>query len=87
MNEWCNESYNKSDKEHLNAMTRNNLFNKETLYTYLTEIESIMDGQPLTTLGYDINDFEVLMPSHCLTGTANPNLLICPVEKLGDITN
>ena len=29
----------------------------------------------------DINDFETLTPNHFVTGTANPNLLICPVKK------
>ena len=27
------------------------------------------------------------MPNHFLTGTANPNLLICPVEKPGETVN
>ena len=31
-------------KKHLNTMTRNHLFNDETLRTYLTEIESIING-------------------------------------------
>ena len=45
-------------------MTRNHLFNDETLCTYLTEIESIINGWPLTHLSDDINDFEVLTPNH-----------------------
>ena len=35
----------------------------------------------------DINDFDVLTPNHFLTWTANPNLMICPVEKPDDIAN
>ena len=77
----------KITKKHLNTITRNNLFNEETLYTYLTEIESIINGWTLTPLSDDINDFEALTPNHFLAGTANPNLLICPVEKRGGITN
>ena len=57
------------------------------MHTYLTEIESIINGRPLTPLSDDINNFEALKPNNFLTGTANPNLLICPVEKPGDIVN
>ena len=35
-------------KKHLNTITRNRLFNEETLHTYLTEIESIINGRSLT---------------------------------------
>ena len=85
---WMNgamEAIVKITKKHLNTITRNHLFNEETLYTYLTEIESIINGRPLTLLSDEINDFEALTPNHFLTGTGNPNLLICPVEKPGDI--
>ena len=42
------EAVVKITKKHLNTITRNHLFNEETLYTYLTEIESIIIGQPST---------------------------------------
>ena len=77
----------KITKKHLNTITRNHLFNEETLYTYLTEIESIINGLPLTSLSDDINDFEELTPNQLLTGKASLNLLICPVEDHGDIAN
>ena len=54
----------KITKKHLNTITRNHLFNDETLCTYLTEIESIINGRPLTHLSDDINDFVVLTPNH-----------------------
>ena len=54
----------KITKKHLNTITRNHLFNDETLCTYLTEIESIINGRPLTHLSDDINYFEVLPPNH-----------------------
>ena len=48
MDEWCHGSYSKNNKKkHLDTVTRNHLFNKETLHTYLTQIESIINGQPL----------------------------------------
>ena len=37
------EAIVKITKKHLNTITRN-LFNKETLHTYLTEIEYIING-------------------------------------------
>ena len=77
----------KITKKHLNTITRNHLFNEETLYIYLPKIESIINGRPLTPLSNDINEFEALTSNHFLTGTANPNLLICPVEKTGGIAN
>ena len=81
------EAIVKITKKHLNTITRNHLFNEETLPTYFTEIESIINGRPLTSLSDDINDFEALTPNHLLTGTAHPNLLICFVETPGDIVN
>ena len=53
----------------------------------MTEIKSIINGRPLTSLSDDINNFETLTPNHFLTGTVNSNLLICPVEKPGCIAN
>ena len=81
------EAIVKITKKQLNTITRNHLFNEETLCTYLTDIESIINGRPLTPLSDDINNFDESMPNHFLTGTANPNLLRCPVKKPGDIAN
>ena len=81
------EAIVKITKEHLNTITRNHLFMEEKLHRYLTEIESIINGRPLTPLSDGINDFEAITPNYFLTGRANPNLLMCPVEKPGDIVN
>ena len=77
----------KITKTHLNTITRNHIFNRETLHTYLTEIQSIINGQTLTLLSDGISNFEALTPNNFLTGTANLNLLICPVKKPVDIVN
>ena len=50
------------------------MFTEETLVTVLREIESILNQQPLTAISNDCNDFEVLTPSHSLTGAYSPNL-------------
>ena len=42
------EAIVKITKKHLSTITRNHLFNEETLHTYLTEIESIINGRSLT---------------------------------------
>ena len=90
MDEWCHGSYTivKITNKYLNKYYyRNHHFNEEALHTYLAETEFIINGRPLTPLSDDINNFEALTPNHFLTGTANPNLLIFPVEKPGDICN
>ena len=76
------EAIVKRTKKHLNTITRNHLFNEETSHTYLFNIESIINGWPLNPLSDDIKDFGALTQNHFLTGTANQNLLIRPVEKL-----
>ena len=77
----------KITKKNLNTITRYNIFNKVTLYSYLTQIEPIINGRPLTALSDDLNHPEALAPNDFVTGTTNPNLLVCPAEKIGDITN
>ena len=60
VNPWMNgamETLVEITKKHLNTITRNHLFNEETLHTYFTEIESIINGRPLTPLSDDINNF------------------------------
>lgn len=87
---WTNgamEATVKTIKKHLNTIIRNHLFNEETLYTYLTDIESIINGRPLAPNSDDINDFEALTPNLFLIGTANPNSLVYPVKNPGDIVH
>ena len=83
VNPWMNnamEAIVKITRKHLNTITRNHLFNEETMQTYLTEIESLINGRPLTPFSDEINDFEALTPNHFLAGTANSNLLM-PCRK------
>ena len=86
--EWCHRSRHKNNKKKdLNIITTNHLFIEKRLYVYLIEIESIKKGPQLTPLRCDVNNFEVLTPNHVLTGTANPNLLMCPLNNMSDINN
>lgn len=64
----------KTTKKHLNTITKNHCLTKKYCTHYLTDIESTIA-------------FEAIAPNHCLIGTANANLLICPVQKPGDIAN
>ena len=73
-------------KKHLSTITTNYIFKDETFNTYSTDIESIINCRTLTALSDDINNVEVLTPNNFLTGTTNSNLLICSIEKSGDIT-
>ena len=68
------ESLIKSVKRALKAIVRDRLFTDEALYTFLCEIESILNHRPLTAVSDDINDYDSLTPNHYLTGTDTPNL-------------
>jgi len=68
------ESLIKSVKRALKAITHDRLFTDEALYTFLCEVESILNQRPITTVSDDINDFEVLTPNHFLLGYESYNL-------------
>ena len=47
--------------------------NDETLLTFMTEVESLMNGRPLTHVSTDYRDEEAIAPNHFLLGRGNPN--------------
>lgn len=57
------------------------MFTYEELYTYVTEIEAILNSRPMTPLPSDPNDLNALCPSHFIVG----DLLIGLPES--DLTN
>lgn len=57
----------------------------EVLYTAFTEIESLLNGRPLTHVSVDSEDPYPLTPNHFLLGRPNPNLpiaIVSPNERL-----
>jgi len=57
----------------LKAVTGKQCDNDETLLTFMAEVESLLNGHPLTHVTCDYRDEEALTPNHFLLGRANPN--------------
>ena len=70
------ESLIKSTKRALNVITKDRLFTHEVLYTFLCEVESILNNRPITAVSDDVNDndFETITPNHILIGESSPNV-------------
>ena len=67
------ESLVKSVKTRLKAIVKDHIFTNESLQTFLCEVESVLNGRPLTSIINDISDFEPLTPRQLLIGEASPN--------------
>ena len=67
------ESLVKSVKRSLKVITRDRVFTEESLYTFLCEVESVINNRPLTPTSDSISDFEALTPNHFLLGTKVTN--------------
>ena len=63
----------KSVKRTLKALTHDRLFTEEALHTFICEVESILNNQPITPSSDDINDYEALTPNHILFGHSSSN--------------
>ena len=68
------ESLIKTVKRSLKAITLDGIFTEETLYTFLCEIEFIVNQRRLTATSDDIRDYDVLTPNHFIIGETNANL-------------
>ena len=64
----------RSVKTALRAILSERVVEDYTLYTLLTEVESIINSRPLTPYSDDVNDLECLTPNHFLLGRRSPNL-------------
>ena len=76
---WMNgamEAIAKITKKVLKTVVRDSLFTEKILATYLTKIESVINGRALIPISDDVNDMEALTPNHFLLGRSNPNVNI-----------
>ena len=64
-----------SAKRALKAVVGKQRVNDETLLTFMAELESLMNGRPLTHASTDYRDEEALTPNHFLLGRGNANFL------------
>ena len=55
-----------SSKEMLSSLMRDHVLTDALLYTLLTEVENIVNRQPLTHISDDVDDFGVLTQNHIL---------------------
>jgi len=60
-------------KRVLNTIAEPSKMTDETLMTFLTEVERILNGRPLTPVSSDPRDFEALIPNHFLAGVTDPS--------------
>ena len=72
------ESLVKSVKRSLKVITRDRVFTEESLYTFLCEVESVINNRPLTTTSDSISYFEALTHNHFLLVTKVTNYALCP---------
>ena len=63
-----------SVKRAMRMVVGENILTDEVLHTLLTEVESMLNGRPLTYVSSDGRDPEPLTPNHLLLGCANANL-------------
>ena len=63
----------KSVKTVLKAIVKDRILTYEGLQTFLYEVESVLNGRPLTSINNDTSDIDLLTPNHLLIGEASPN--------------
>ena len=66
----------------LRSMIGERLLDDETLVTFLTEVEKIMNNRPITRVSDDINDLEALTPNHILLLRDNPSVAPGEFKKI-----
>lgn len=81
------ESGVKVIKTHIKKIVGARIMTLEFLYTFVCEIEGIMNSRPLTPMSSDPNDYEPLTPGHFLVGSAinsvlEPDVTRLPINRL-----
>ena len=65
----------RSVKRVVSAITKSSAsMTDETFITFLTEVERILNGRPLTPVSSDPRDLEALTPNHLLCGVADSSM-------------
>ena len=64
-------------------MISEQLVNEETLRTFLTEVEKVMNDRPLTKVSDDSEDLEALTPNHVLLLHRNPAWAPVEIDETG----
>ncbi|XP_071580238.1 uncharacterized protein [Temnothorax nylanderi] len=77
----------KSTKHHLRRIAGNAVLTFEEFYTFLTQIEALLNSRPLIPMSSDPNDLTPITPAHfligrTLTSVADPTLMHLPESKL-----
>ena len=67
------EALKRITKKCLKTVAKDTLSSKETLGTFLVEIVSIVNSQPLTSVSDDINNLQLITPNHFLIGRSSSN--------------
>ena len=58
------------------ALVGDQVLNDESLYTFIVEVERILNNRPITVLSDDPKDCSPLTPKMILTGTVDPGELV-----------
>ena len=67
------EALIKSVTRTLKAIARDRLLTEEVLHTFVCEVESILNNQPIIPSSDDVNDYKALTPNHILLGHSSSN--------------
>ena len=75
------ESLIKSVERALMAITLDRILTEEALYTFLCEIDSLLNNRPVTPSSDDINDYEAITPNHLILSNSSSNHSPCKCQN------